>query len=126
MLSRRFRKIVSLIGMLAILMTTLAPTISQALTTQDRVDSLLAGYCTAGPAGSDHAAGDASSKSLQAHLQACGYCSLLAHTPALPAPELTFAANLHPLQHREATRFESLRRTLPLTDAQPRAPPFVS
>jgi len=125
MLSRRFRKIVSLIGMLAILMTALAPTISQALTTQDRVDALLAGYCTAAPAAGGHA-GHASSKSLQAHLQACGYCSLLAHTPALPAPELTFAANLHPLQHREATRFESLRRTLPLTAAQPRAPPFAS
>jgi len=125
MLSRRFRKIVSLIGMLAILMTTLAPTISQALTTQGRVDALLAGYCTAGPAGSDHA-GDSSSKSLQAHLQACGYCSLLAHSPALPAPELTFAASIHPLQHREATRFESLRRALPLTAAQPRAPPFAS
>ena len=125
MLSRRLRKIGSLIGMLAILMTTLAPTISQALTTQGRVDALLAGYCTAGPAGGDHA-GDSSSKSLQAHLQACGYCNLLAHSPALPAPELTFAASIHPLQHREATRFESLRRALPLTAAQPRAPPAAS
>ncbi|MCR4465384.1 DUF2946 domain-containing protein [Burkholderia sp. SCN-KJ] len=125
MLSRRFRKIVSLIGMLAILMTALAPTISQALTTQGRVDALLAGHCTVAPADGGHA-GDASSKSLQAHLQACGYCSLLAHTPALPAPELTFAANVHPLQHREATRFDSLRRALPLTAAQPRAPPLAS
>ncbi|WP_342611396.1 DUF2946 domain-containing protein [Burkholderia ambifaria] len=125
MLSRRLRKIVSLIGMLAILMTALAPTISQALTTHDRVDALLAGYCTAGPAGGDHA-GDASSKRLQAHLQACGYCNLLAHTPALPAPELTFAVHVHLLQHRAATRFESLRRALPLTAAQPRAPPFAS
>ncbi|AXF22865.1 DUF2946 domain-containing protein [Burkholderia pyrrocinia] len=125
MLSRRLRKIGSLIGMLAILMTALAPTISQALTTQGRVDALLAGYCTAAPAAADHAA-DPSSKSLQAHLHACGYCSLLAHTPALPAPELTFAANVRVIQHREATRFESLRRALPLTAAQPRAPPFAS
>ncbi|AOR70727.1 MFS transporter [Burkholderia stabilis] len=125
MLSRRLRKIGSLIGMLAILMTALAPTISQALTTQGRVDALLAGYCTAAPAAAGHAA-DPSSKSLQAHLQACGYCSLLAHTPALPAPELTFAAHVRSIQHREATRFESLRRALPLTAAQPRAPPFAS
>ncbi|GBH26264.1 DUF2946 domain-containing protein [Burkholderia vietnamiensis] len=125
MLSRRLRKIVSLIGMLAILMTTLAPTISQALTTQHRVDALPAGYCTAGPSDADHGHA-ASSKSLPAHLQACGYCSLLAHTPALPAPELTFAANLAPLQHREATRFESLPRALPLTVAQPRAPPSAA
>lgn len=125
MLSRRLRKIGSLIGMLAILMTALAPTISQALTTQQRVDTLLAGYCTAAPATGERSA-DASQKSLQAHLQACGYCSLLAHTPALPAPELTFAANVHVIQHREATRFESLRRALPLTAAQPRAPPFPS
>ncbi|KAB0644344.1 DUF2946 domain-containing protein [Burkholderia latens] len=123
MLSRRLRKIVSLIGMLAILMTTLAPTISQALTTQGRVDALLAGYCTAEPAGADHV-GDSPSKRLHAHLQACGYCSVFAHTPALPAPEQTFAANIAPLQHRAATRFESLRRALPLTAAQPRAPPF--
>ncbi|WP_175690083.1 DUF2946 domain-containing protein [Burkholderia anthina] len=122
MLSRRLRKIGSLIGMLAILMTALAPTISQALTTQGRVDALLAGYCTAGPAaGNDRT--HASSKSLQAHLQACGYCSLLTHTPALPAPELTFAAHVRVIQHRTATRFESLRRALPLTAAQPRAPP---
>ena len=125
MLSRRLRKIGSLIGMLAILMTALAPTISQALTTQQRVDTLLAGYCTAAPATGEHSA-DASRKSLQAHLQACGYCNLLAHTPALPAPELTFAAHVHPLQHRAATRFESLRRALPLTAAQPRAPPLAS
>ncbi|QVN21043.1 DUF2946 domain-containing protein [Burkholderia pyrrocinia] len=125
MLSRRLRKIGSLFGMLAILMTALAPTISQALTTQGRVDALLAGYCTAAPATGDRSA-DSSSKSLQAHLQACGYCSLLAHTPALPAPELTFAANVRVIQHHEATRFESLRRALPLTAAQPRAPPFAS
>ncbi|MBJ9963753.1 DUF2946 domain-containing protein [Burkholderia seminalis] len=124
MLSRRLRKIGSLIGMLAILMTALAPTISQALTTQGRVDALLAGYCTAAPAAGGHTAD--SSTSLQAHLQACGYCSLLAHTPALPAPELTFAAHVRVIQHRAATRFESLRRALPLTAAQPRAPPFTS
>jgi len=111
--------------MLAILMTALAPTISQALTTQQRVDTLLAGYCTAAPATGERSA-DSSRKSLQAHLQACGYCSLLAHTPAMLAPELTFAANVHVIQHREATRFESLRRALPLTAAQPRAPPLSS
>ncbi|OXJ15077.1 DUF2946 domain-containing protein [Burkholderia sp. AU6039] len=88
MLSRRLRKIGSLIGMLAILMTALAPTISQALTTQQRVETLLAGYCSTAPATGERAA-DSSQKSLTAHLQACGYCSLLAHTPALPAPELT-------------------------------------
>ncbi|MEN8511278.1 DUF2946 domain-containing protein [Burkholderia sp. RS02] len=124
MLSRRLRKIGSLIVMLAILMTALAPTISQALTTKGRVDALLAGYCTAAPTTGDRSA-DSSSKSLQAHLQACGYCSLLAHTPALPAPELTFAANVRVIQHCEATRFDSLRRALPLTAAQPRAPPLA-
>ncbi|CAB3759354.1 MFS transporter [Burkholderia sp. MSh2] len=124
MLSRRLRKIGSLIGMLAILLTALAPTISQALTTQQRVDALLAGYCSAAPA-AGHSA-DAPSKSLQAHLHACGYCSLLAHSPALPAPELTFAADPHALPHREAARFDSLRRALPLTAAQPRAPPLAS
>lgn len=46
--------------------------------------------------------------------------------PRAARPELTFAAHVRVIQHRAATRFESLRRALPLTAAQPRAPPFTS
>lgn len=124
MLRRRLQKIGSLLGLLAILMATLAPTISQALETQGRVDALLSSYCSAEPG-----AGTTDDKLLHSalsHLQACGYCNLLSHTPALPTAEATFAATVWAIHHRTATRFESLQRVLPLTAAQPRAPPFSS
>lgn len=125
MLRLRLQKIASFLGLLAILMTTLAPTISQALAAHDRVDALLSTYCSAQPgAGSD--TGDKSSHSTLWHLQACGYCNHLSHTPALPTAEATFAATVWAIHHRTATRFESLQRSLPLTSAQPRAPPFAS
>jgi hypothetical protein len=127
MLRLRFRKIGSLLGLLAILMTSLAPTISQALAAQNRVDALLSIYCTAQPAAaSDTGESDKASHDALAHLQACGYCSLLTHTPALPTPEASFAATVQAIHQRAETRFESLRRVMPLTAAQPRAPPFSS
>lgn len=57
---------------------------------------------------------------------ACGYCSLLAHMPAVPSVEALFSVTVRALQHTVATRFESVRRVEPLTFAQPRAPPFAS
>ncbi|EDT41937.1 DUF2946 domain-containing protein [Burkholderia ambifaria] len=125
MLRLRFRKIGSLLGLLAILMTSLAPTISQALTTQNRIGALLSTHCTAqSEAVSD--TNDKASHDVLSHLHACGYCSLLTHTPALPTPEASFAATVQAIRQRAETRFESLRRVLPLTAAQPRAPPFSS
>lgn len=123
MLLVRFRKIGSLIGLLAILMTALAPTISQALMVQNRVDALLSSYCTASNSGGtseDHA-----SRSLHAHLHACGYCNLVSHTPVLPSHETPFALASRVIAHRTATRFESLRHASPQLSAEPRAPPIT-
>jgi hypothetical protein len=57
---------------------------------------------------------------------ACGYCSLLAHLPAMPSVEALFVVAVRARQHTVATRFESVRRVEPLTFAQPRAPPLAS
>ncbi|WP_347469033.1 DUF2946 domain-containing protein [Burkholderia stagnalis] len=125
MLRLRFRKIGSLLGLLAILMTSLAPTISQAVAAHNRVDAFLSAYCTAQPGAASDTSDPASHDAL-AHLQACGYCNLLTHAPALPTPEASFAATVRAIHQRAETRFESLRRVLPLTAAQPRAPPVSS
>ncbi|MGF6779384.1 DUF2946 domain-containing protein [Paraburkholderia sp. GAS334] len=129
MLRRRLQKIGSILGLLAILMATLAPTISQALQTNGRVDALLSVYCSAQGASdpADNLTGDHSSPHITlSHLQACGYCNLFAHAPALPSAETVFAGTVWVFQHRSVTRFESLRRVAPLTSAQPRAPPVLS
>ncbi|CAG4904449.1 DUF2946 domain-containing protein [Paraburkholderia saeva] len=133
MLHRRLRKIGSILGLLAILMATLAPTVSQALQRNGRVDALLSVYCsadgtseaTAVPAARSPGS-PASHPTTLSHLQACGYCNLFAHAPTLPSAEVAFAGTVWVLQHRRVRRFESLRRIAPLTSAQPRAPPFSS
>jgi hypothetical protein len=60
---------------------------------------------------------------LHAHLHACGYCNLVSHTPILPSRETPFALASRVIAHRTATRFESLARTSPRLNAEPRAPP---
>ncbi|WGS51565.1 DUF2946 domain-containing protein [Paraburkholderia sp. D15] len=56
---------------------------------------------------------------------ACGYCSLLAHMPAVPSVETLFFVAVRTRQHTIATRFDSVRRVEPLTFARPRAPPVL-
>lgn len=70
---------------------------------------------------------DSANKHAQiSHGDACGYCSLLTHLPAMPSVETLFVVAVKARQHTLATRFESVRRVDPLTFAQPRAPPFAS
>jgi hypothetical protein len=144
----------SLLGLLAILMATLAPTISHMLAANLASDATLQTHCDmpsmqhgmtgdamagmdnmAGMDGMDNAvAGRAdkqADKSSSRHASMpdgddCGYCSLLAHMPAVPTVQALFFVTIRSIQHRAATRFESVRRVEPLTFAQPRAPPAVS
>ncbi|HEV3104987.1 MAG TPA: DUF2946 domain-containing protein [Trinickia sp.] len=136
MLGRRLRKIGSLFGLLAILLSTFAPTVSQTLAAhrRDVVDALLAAYCTASPnavdgrAAFDGAAQRSSSSTDGAlpHLQACAYCGFFAHLPVLPGAPQTFAVTLAAVSapaEPQQTRAYSARR---IGLAQPRAPPAVS
>ncbi|APA84700.1 DUF2946 domain-containing protein [Paraburkholderia sprentiae WSM5005] len=140
MSNRWQRKIGSWLGLLAILMTTLAPTISQTLAAHYRADAIADEYCGMAsmpgmqmhgdtPDDSDHAGTRASNggdKHAQMSGDACGYCSLLAHLPVMPGIGMLFVAAVRARQHTAATRFDSVRRVEPLTFAQPRAPPFAS
>jgi Protein of unknown function (DUF2946) len=128
MFRRRLKKIGSILGLLAILMTSIAPTISHALAAQDRLGQALSTYCSADPAFSVSEPGnaDSSSHSGALHWQACAYCGLLAHFPILTGSTVAFAAAVSvtgaplPVVHAAV-------RALPLfIAAQPRAPPVVS
>ena len=155
MLNRWHRKIGSWLGLLAILMTTLAPTISQTLAAHHHADATMGEHCHMAsmddmasmsgmqmqddaseasqsaanpPDGSDasNPASNPASKHAQMSGDACGYCSLLAHLPVMPSVGMLFVAAVRARQHAVATRFESVRRVEPLTFAQPRAPPLAS
>lgn len=148
MLSRFHRKIGSWLGLFAILMATLAPTISHSLAARNGGEAGMGGeHCSMPSMASmpdmgamssmpsmssmhDQASDDSGSKhALHAATSdgdACGYCSLLAHMPAVPSVEALFFVTVRAVQHTVATRFERVRRVEPLTFAQPRAPPSAS
>ncbi|ASL41942.1 hypothetical protein bAD24_I00540 [Burkholderia sp. AD24] len=160
-MSRFYRKIGSWLGLLAILMATLAPTISHTLAAldvaaggmpehcmmpsmasmpMDSMDSMKPGHAMASLHGMSSTQSNLSAQAFAStptdptrkptqHTSmsdgdACGYCSLLAHMPAVASVETLFIVAVRARQHIVATRFESVRRVEPLTFAQPRAPPF--
>ncbi|PCE22918.1 hypothetical protein BWP39_24865 [Paraburkholderia acidicola] len=121
---RRLQRIGSFLALFAMLLATLAPTVSQALEAHGRLDTALRYYCSAQtPAdGTGHSAPD----STGFHWQACGYCSLLSHLPvvpgavAAPAQTTTFSTDLV-VRVSAVTRAQTVR-----TPAQPRAPPAIA
>ncbi|CAB3780201.1 hypothetical protein LMG28614_01014 [Paraburkholderia ultramafica] len=127
-MSRFLRKIDSWLGLFAILMATLAPTISHTLAARANDDAMSGEHCSiTSMNGISLMRDDAASKHAQmAGGDACRYCSLLAYLPAVPSVEALFVVAVRARQHTVATRFESVRRVEPLTFARPRAPPFAS
>ena len=79
MLRLRLQKIGSLLGLLAILMSTLAPTVSQALAAHDRLGQALATYCSADPDNSQLAHDSKSS-----------------HSPSIPLASLRLLRHARP------------------------------
>ena len=123
MRSRFFRFTGSFLGLLAILMATLAPSISHSLAAMGGGGSGMHCSMPSTQHEADQAATHAHTS--MAGGDVCGYCSLLAHMPAVIAPQLVFTQVIQAVLHRSATRFESVRIVEPLAAGQPRAPPFL-
>ena len=123
--SRFHRKIGSILGLLAILLATLAPTISQAVAAKRGAYDPAAALCsthTASPADTQED-NPTDAHTLASHWHACGYCSLLTHVPVLPGSPPAFTPIAAAEAQRVATRFESVALIPPFEAAQPRAPP---
>jgi len=125
MLRIRLQKLGSLLGLLAILLSTLAPTVSQTLAAHHRLGEALATYCTVDPAAASSSR-DNGDHSLAQHWQACPYCSLLAHVPVLPGASVPFAVTLAVARAGGAPVAHDVRALVAHTAAQPRAPPAFS
>ena len=126
MLSHFHRKIGSILGLLAILMATLAPTVSQALAANLRVNTVSSAHCSM-PSMRDHEPDIKSGpQSMMSDGQTCCYCGLLAHMPVVPIVQAPFAITVRAAAYRVTARLESVRHIEPLTSSQPRAPPVSS
>lgn len=120
------RKLGSILGLLAILMATLAPTVSQSLSSEHQFDAVSGALCTARN-GADITTPDHSPvPENAAHWQACAYCGLLADTPALLGGATGFVPADPAVHPASATTFQTLPSAFHFAAAQPRAPPFSS
>ncbi len=117
----RWQKLGSLLGLLAILLGTLAPTVSQSVAAHHRLGHALNEHCSASTDNDDGA-----SHSADHHWQTCAWCGLLAHAPMLPGASVPFAATLTIVRVPVAPARDDVRAPLTHTAAQPRAPPAFS
>jgi hypothetical protein len=128
MRSRLLRKIGSIVGLLAILMAALAPTVSQALAANERIEALLAVYCSATLHDSKQASQYDSLPSHHGigHWETCGYCNLAAHTPILPP--LRSSSETPAVVQEPAVAYPAQHTAPcpPVFSAQPRAPPSLA
>ena len=122
----RLHRLGSLLGLLAILMVTLAPTVSQVLASHHRLGDALATYCSADGEITSAAHDGHSSHSPTAHWQACPYCGLIAHVPVLPGTPLVLAVPLRSGPMAVAVASAVVRAISVHTVAQSRAPPVFS
>ncbi|MDN7907821.1 DUF2946 domain-containing protein [Burkholderia diffusa] len=130
MTSRRRQKIGAFLGMLAILLSMVAPTVSQVLrgAHADVHDHSHHGHHVMAVGQLAHAAHHAHHHGSDSSLlgDACPYCGLIAHSPALPG---TMAiSGVAPLKAslRPPVIADAFRPYTVLTPAQPRAPPAWS
>jgi hypothetical protein len=118
------RRFASLLGLLAILLVTLAPTVSQVLATHDRLRDALATYCSADTSAASGAHEEDHGHPAAGHWQVCPYCSLIAHMPVLTGNPDAFAAQSATLPTVADLMAITVRGDVIHTVAQSRAPPF--
>jgi hypothetical protein len=135
MVSRHRQKIGALLGMVAILLSTIAPTLSQVLLSAQAghqahrfhqhwhhaphsAEALHLAHVGSGP----HHHGPDSSL----FCDACPYCGLNAHAPALPGAPVAFIGAIQRARFAPPISSVAFRPYTVVTRAQPRAPPALS
>lgn len=124
---RRFIRLTgSLLGLLAILLMALVPAFSHALSATHDEHGNGGMPCSMPSMQQHHETYEKhNTHGTQLHLDACGYCSLLAHLPAITPFAPPSAVLKRTIVHRVKTRFERVRANAPLPFWHARAPPSL-
>ncbi|HTJ94327.1 MAG TPA: DUF2946 domain-containing protein [Pararobbsia sp.] len=117
---RAHRRLTAWLGMLAIWLAVVMPVASQALVHFEQTSDPAAALCTV-DALSSHA-----HSTMADHMDACGYCSVLAHHPAIAsAPAVAVMASW--VAHtRAVTLSAGVLPSATFPSGRPRDPPAVS
>jgi Protein of unknown function (DUF2946) len=120
---RRHPKLTAWLGLFAICLAVLMPIASQSWINAHRLDrDVDAAFCSA-VAADARSSGPSTLHAL--HLDACGYCSLLAHSPAIGAAlHASSVAATPPIVPGESRSAAPRRSASQYLRAYPRAPPI--
>jgi hypothetical protein len=119
---RQSRKLTAWLGIVAIWLMVLGPLASQLEARASRLEMPVCGADSGAHAQHGHQAGQHAQHGL--HLDACGYCSLLAHSPALgTVPSALRSASQSP-DFVSPVAPVAKRRVARYTRGYPRAPPI--
>ncbi|WP_027820611.1 DUF2946 domain-containing protein [Paraburkholderia bannensis] len=122
----RLHRLGSLLGLLAILLATLAPVVSQVLASQHRLSDALTAYCSADDEVVPSVHDGKPTHGVLPHWQACGYCGMVGHIPTLPGNPASLFASLTTTTMPVIVALVAIRADVSFTKAQPRAPPVFS
>lgn len=125
---RLYQRTGSLLALLAMLLITFAPAVSQLIASNAHADeSLFAELCSAHASAVEKPAGHRATDAL-AHLddQACGYCHFFAHAPAVSTTRASAALEMPARRIIVVATVRVARPASPFTTAQSRAPPVLS
>lgn len=116
------QKIGSVLGLFAVLLVVFAPLVSQTLRANDPAFLALASFCSVtGPSqdgnGKEHQPAHAQND------QACAYCGLALHFPALPAASAVVGVAPQAVVFAPSGAATAFRPFQPTSLAQPRGPP---
>ena len=118
--TRAHRRLTAWLGMLAMWLAVVMPVMSQALVHLEQTSDPLTALCTVDPSSSH------GHQTMADHMDACGYCNMLAHHPAVAAnPVVVTIASW--VAHTQAVALSA--GTLPnasFPSGRPRDPPVVS
>jgi hypothetical protein len=118
--SRAHRRLTAWLGIIAMWLAVVMPVTSQALVHIEQTNDALAALCTV-----DSSSGQGHS-TMAGHMDACGYCNMLAHHPAVAATPVVVTTTSW-VAHTHAVALSA--GTLPnatFPSGRPRDPPAVS
>ncbi|SAL79830.1 MFS transporter [Caballeronia peredens] len=126
MRSRLYRRTGSLLALLAMLLITFAPAVSQVIAAHAQAGEFTAELCSAHASAAEAPASHHAPDTL-AHLDdaACGYCHFFAHAPAISGARSTTALEIPARRFVAVAPVRGERPASAFATAQPRAPPVL-
>jgi hypothetical protein len=116
---RTHRRLTAWLGIFAMWLAVVMPVMSQTLEHVERTSDPFATLCTVDALGHTHS-------TVAGHLDACGYCDMLAHHPAVASTQFV-ATITSSVAHTHAVALSAgILPNATFPSGRPRAPPVVS